>query len=188
MGSFMLLAVTNHITHDVASVPFLWILPLTLYLLTFILCFEGRGWYRRHIFLGPLLVVVGAMAWALHAERGIHDIKEAVALFCAGLFVCCMFFHGELANMKPAPRYLTSFYLMVSLGGALGGVLVGFVAPRLFPTYYEFGLGLVVTLAARAVRRARACRSSCRCSSSCCAGFTAITSTTTSSRCRATRA
>jgi SAM-dependent methyltransferase len=146
MGSFMLLAVTNHITHDVASVPFLWILPLTIYLVSFILCFEGRGWYRRHIFLGPLLVGVGAMAWALHAERGIHDIKESVALFSAGLFVCCMFFHGELANLKPAPRYLTSFYLMVSLGGALGGVLVGFVAPRIFSTYYEFGVGLIVTL------------------------------------------
>jgi hypothetical protein len=146
MGSFMLLAVTNYITHDVASVPFLWILPLTLYLITFILCFEGRGWYKRHIFLGPLLVAVGAMAWALHADRGIHDIKEAVALFSAGLFVCCMFFHGELANMKPAPRYLTGFYLMVALGGALGGVLVGFVAPRFFVTYYEFGAGLVITL------------------------------------------
>lgn len=146
MGSFMLLAVTNHITHDVASVPFLWILPLTLYLVTFVLCFEGRGWYKRHIFLGPLLVVVGAMAWSLHEDRGIHDIKESVALFSAGLFVCCMFFHGELANMKPAPRYLTSFYLMVSLGGALGGVIVGFIAPRLFSTYYEFGAGLIVTL------------------------------------------
>jgi SAM-dependent methyltransferase len=146
MGSFMLLAVTNHITHDVASVPFLWILPLTLYLVTFILCFEGRGWYKRHIFLGPMLIAVGAMAWSLHEDRGIEDIKESVALFSAGLFVCCMFFHGELAHLKPAPRYLTSFYLMVSLGGALGGVLVGFVAPRVFPTYYEFGAGLIVTL------------------------------------------
>src|SRR5262245_11234787 len=146
MGSFMLLAVTNHISHDVASVPFLWILPLTLYLLSFILCFEGGGWYKRHLFLGPLLVVVGAMAWAIYAERGIADIKEAVLLFSAGLFVMCMFFHGELAAMKPSPRYLTRFYLMVSLGGALGGLLVGFGAPRLFNTYYEFGGGLVVTL------------------------------------------
>ncbi|HEY0337334.1 MAG TPA: hypothetical protein VGC70_08310, partial [Burkholderiales bacterium] len=146
MGSFMLLAVTNHITHDVASVPFLWILPLTIYLLTFILCFEGRGWYKRQIFLGPLLIAAGAMAWALHADTSIHDIKQAVALFCVGLFVCCMFFHGELAQLKPAPRYLTTFYLMVSLGGALGGFFVGFVAPRFFSTYYEFGLGLVVTL------------------------------------------
>jgi SAM-dependent methyltransferase len=146
MGAFMLLAVTNHITHDVASVPFLWILPLTLYLLSFILCFEGRGWYQRLIFLGPLLVVVAAMAYALHAERGLMDIKEAVPLTMVGLFVICMFFHGELAACKPAPRYLTRFYLMVSLGGALGGLAVGLVAVKLFNTYYEFGIGLVATL------------------------------------------
>lgn len=146
MGSFMLLAVTNHITHDVASVPFLWILPLTLYLVTFILCFEGRGWYRRRYFFTPMLIIVGVMAWALHADGGIMDIKEAIPLYLVGLFVCCMFFHGELADMKPAPRYLTAFYLMVSLGGALGGLLVGFVAPKFFNTYYEFGIGLVITL------------------------------------------
>ncbi len=146
MGSFMLLAVTNHITHDVASVPFLWILPLTLYLVTFILCFEGRGWYRRRYFFTPMLIIVAVMAWALHADGGIMDIKEAIPLYLVGLFVCCMFFHGELADMKPAPRYLTTFYLMVSLGGALGGLLVGFVAPKFFNTYYEFGIGLVITL------------------------------------------
>ena len=146
MGSFMLLAVTNHITHDVASVPFLWILPLTLYLLSFILCFEGRGWYSRWTFLGPLFVVVCAMAWALHKEGGLMDIKLAVPLNLAGLFVMCMFFHGELADRKPAPRYLTRFYLMVSLGGALGGLFVGLVAVKLFNTYYEFGVGLVLTL------------------------------------------
>ena len=146
MGAFMLLAVTNHITHDVASVPFLWILPLTLYLLTFILCFEGRGWYRRAIFLGPLLVIVAAMAWALHKESGIMDIKQAIPLNLIGLFVMCMFFHGELADSKPAPRYLTRFYLMVSLGGALGGLAVGLVAVKVFSSYYEFGIGLVATL------------------------------------------
>jgi hypothetical protein len=146
MGAFMLLAVTNHITHDIASVPFLWILPLTLYLVTFILCFEGRGWYQRRIFIVPLLAIVCAMAWALHEERGIMDIKEALPLNLIGLFVMCMFFHGELAAGKPAPRFLTSFYLMVSLGGALGGIAVGLVAVKVFNTYYEFGVGLLVTL------------------------------------------
>ncbi len=146
MGSFMLLAVTNHITHDVASVPFLWLLPLTIYLITFILCFEGRGWYQRIYFLGPLIAVVCALAWFMHEEGGIMDFKIAVPLFSAGLFIMCMFFHGELAAMKPAPRYLTTFFLMVSLGGALGGVVVGFIAPKFFNTYYEFGIGLVVTL------------------------------------------
>ena len=156
LGSFMLIAVTNHITHDVASVPFLWILPLTLYLLSFVLCFEGRNWYQRSIFFGPLLVVVGAMAWALHTNGGVMDIKQAIPLFAAGLFVMCMFFHGELAALKPAPRHLTGYYLMISLGGAVGGLLVGFVAPKLFNTYYEFGLGLFFTalIAAYVARRA----------------------------------
>lgn len=150
MGSFMLLGVTNHITHDVAAVPFLWILPLTLYLVTFILCFEGRGWYQRRIFLAPLLAVVVAMAWGLHADGGVMDIKGAIPLYAAGLFICCMFFHGELAAMKPSPRYLTTFYLMISLGGALGSLVIGFVAPKFFNSHYEFGIGLVVTLAVAA--------------------------------------
>jgi hypothetical protein len=145
MGSYMLLAVTNHITQNVASVPFLWILPLILYLLTFILCFEGHGWYQRRFFLGPLAVILVAMAWGLNAGGDIMDVTDAVPLYCAGLFVCCMFYHGELANLKPASRYLTRFYLMVSLGGALGGLFVGVVAPLVFTTYYEFGIALVVT-------------------------------------------
>jgi hypothetical protein len=146
MGSFMLLAVTNSITHDVASVPFLWLLPLTIYLITFILCFEGSGWYKRIYFIGPLIVVVCAMTWYINDHGGIMEFKTAVPLFSVGLFVMCMFFHGELAAMKPAPRHLTTFFLMVSLGGALGGVVVGFIAPKFFNTYYEFGIGLVATL------------------------------------------
>lgn len=145
MGSYMLLGVTNHITQNVASVPFLWILPLILYLVTFILCFEGSGWYQRKFFLGPLAVVVVAMAWGLHAGGDIMEVTHAVPLYCAGLFICCMFYHGELANLKPSPRYLTRFYLMVSLGGALGGLFVGVVAPLVFITYYEFGIGLIIT-------------------------------------------
>jgi hypothetical protein len=158
MGSFMLIAVTNHITHDIASVPFLWILPLSLYLLSFVLCFEGRNWYQRPIFFGPLLVIIGAMAWALHTDGGVMDIKEAIPLFAVGLFVMCMFFHGELAALKPAPRHLTGYYLMISLGGAVGGLMVGFVAPKLFNTYYEFGFGLAFTalLAAYVSRRSHA--------------------------------
>jgi hypothetical protein len=145
MGSYMLLAVTNHITQNVASVPFLWILPLIIYLLTFILSFEGRGWYQRRFFLGPLAVILVAMAWGLNAGGDIMEVTHAVPIYCAGLFVCCMFYHGELAGLKPAPRYLTRFYLMVSLGGALGGLFVGVVAPLVFVTYYEFGIALVLT-------------------------------------------
>jgi SAM-dependent methyltransferase len=144
LGTIMLLSVTNHITQNIASIPLLWLAPLTLYLLTFILCFEGRGWYRRWIFVVPFLVLLPAMAWGLQAHSGVLDIKKAIPLYCVGLFVSCMFFHGELALAKPAPRYLTRFYLMVSLGGAVGGVIVGVVAPRVFSAYYELPVSLVV--------------------------------------------
>ncbi|MSQ50716.1 MAG: hypothetical protein EXR28_02385 [Betaproteobacteria bacterium] len=144
LGTIMLLAVTNHITQNIASIPLLWLAPLTLYLLTFILCFEGRGWYRRWLIVLPFLALLPAMAWGLQAHSGVLEIKIAVPLYCLGLFVSCMFFHGELALAKPAPRYLTRFYLMVSLGGAVGGLLVGVVAPRIFSAYYELPVALMV--------------------------------------------
>ena len=155
MGSWLLLAITNHITQNIASIPFLWLAPLTLYLLTFILCFESDGWYQRSLLLGPLAVVLGFCAWGLQTSDVTLEIKIAIPLYLTGLFTCCMFFHGELARIRPAPRYLTLFYLMVSLGGALGGMFVGLIAPRIFPTYYELGLGFVLTavLAAVTLRR-----------------------------------
>ena len=151
MGSWLLLAITNHITQNIASIPFLWLAPLTLYLLTFILCFESDGWYRRSWLLGPLAVILGLCAWGLQTTQVTLDIKVAIPLYLVGLFACCMFFHGELARLRPAPRHLTSFYLMVSTGGALGGMFVGLVAPRIFPTYYELGLGFVLTAILAAV-------------------------------------
>ena len=145
LASLMLLAISNHISQNVASIPFLWVLPLTLYLFTFVLVFEGRGgrgFYVRRIWLGPTLIVLGAMAWGLTAERGVLDINEAIPLYCAGLFLTCMFCHGELAAAKPAPQYLTRFYLMLSVGGAAGGLFVGLAAPKLFTGYLEMPLGL----------------------------------------------
>jgi len=145
LGSVLLLAATSHITQNIASVPFLWVLPLTLYLLTFVLAFEGRGgrgWYERRWWLFPTLVLVVAMSWGLSASRGVLDIGVAVPLYCVGLFFACMFCHGELAHAKPAPRYLTHFYLSLSAGGALGGMAVGLLAPRVFPAYFELPLAL----------------------------------------------
>jgi len=144
MGSWLLLAITNHITQNIASIPFLWLVPLALYLLTFILCFESDGWYQRSLMLGPVAVILGFCAWGLQTSDVTLDIKVAIPLYLAGLFACCMFCHGELAAMRPAPRHLTLFYLMVSLGGAVGGMFVGLVAPHIFPTYYELGLGFVL--------------------------------------------
>ena len=146
LASLMLLSISNHISQNVASIPFLWVLPLTLYLLTFVLVFEGRGgrgFYVRRFWLGPTLVVLGAMAWGLTAERGVLNINEAIPLYCLGLFLTCMFCHGELAAAKPAPRYLTRFYLMLSVGGAAGGMFVGLAAPKLFTGYLEMPAGLI---------------------------------------------
>ena len=153
LGSVLLLATTSHVTQNIASVPFLWVLPLTLYLLTFVLAFEGRGgrgWYERRWWLFPTLLLAVAMSWGLSASRGVLDIGVAVPLYSVGLFFACMFCHGELAQAKPAPRYLTHFYLTLSAGGALGGMAVGLLAPRVFPAYFELPLALAA-LAALAV-------------------------------------
>jgi SAM-dependent methyltransferase len=165
-ASTLLLAVTNHLSQNVAAIPFLWVLPLALYLLSFILCFDGDGWYRRNWFLGLLAVLLAGMALALfpdlsaittwleahHAPKIVNalfdnfdnmPLKVSLPLFATGLFVCCMVCHGELARLKPDPRFLTLFFLMVSIGGAIGGVFVGLIAPNVFSGYYELPLGLI---------------------------------------------
>jgi len=149
LGSLMLLAVTSHITQNVASVPFVWILPLVLYLLSFILVFDvggGRGrsgWYARIWALPLLFALLAAMAYTLSLNLGVMNIRTSIALYCAGLFLACMFCHGELAAMRPAPQYLTRFYLMISIGGAAGGLFVGLLAPRIFNVHLELPLALI---------------------------------------------
>jgi len=143
-GSMLLLAVSNHITQNVASVPLLWILPLTLYLLTFILTFDGTGWYKRTAYAGPFMVLVTGMCFLLVNKDFQFDLIVQTSVFCVGLFVVCMVCHGELVMAKPAPRHLTRFYLLVSIGGALGALVVSVLAPLLFATYVETALALLV--------------------------------------------
>ncbi|HPE00945.1 MAG TPA: fused MFS/spermidine synthase [Burkholderiaceae bacterium] len=153
LGSVMLLASTSHITQNVASVPFLWVLPLSLYLFSFVVAFEGRagrGWYEQRWWIAPTLVALVLMAAALSASKGVLDVAVAVPLYTLGVFLAAVFCNGELARAKPAPRYLTHFYLSLSAGGALGGLFVGLVAPRIFSAFYELPLALVL-LAAMAV-------------------------------------
>ncbi len=165
-ASVLLLAVTTHLTQDVAAIPFLWILPLSLYLLSFIVCFEAPRYYSRAVFLPLLALALAFMAlrlwpWLRDAEApwlqriyGI-DMRWIIGCFSAGLFVCCMVCHGELARLKPHPRHLTGFYVIVSAGGALGGLFVGLAAPNLFRAYYEFPIGLGLCLLAVALVLAR---------------------------------
>jgi SAM-dependent methyltransferase len=150
LGSTLLLAVTNQITQNVASIPFLWIVPLSLYLLSFMICFEGRGgrgWYERRMWITPAMLATGAMAWTLFADQSIPSIFIALPVFAIGIFLGCVVCHGELALSKPDPRYLTNFYLSVAAGGALGGLLVGLVAPLVFDHYWEMPLALCVLAA-----------------------------------------
>jgi hypothetical protein len=140
-ASVLLLAVTNHICQDISVIPFLWVVPLSLYLLTFAICFDREKWYSRGVFGVGLVVAAAGMSVALHhLELG---IGAEITIFVTGLFVCCMACHGELARAKPPSRYLTSYYLMIALGGALGGVFVAVVAPLLFDFFLELHVGIL---------------------------------------------
>ena len=139
-GSCMLLAVTNHLTQNIAAVPFLWVVPLSLYLITFILCFDHPRWYQRTVFLALTAVLVPLMTWYSDSL----NLWLAAPLYTVGLFIICMFCHGELYLLRPGPRHLTTFYLMLSIGGALGALLVGIGAPNLLEGYYELKIVLVV--------------------------------------------
>jgi len=150
-ASTLLLATTTHLTQDVAAVPFLWILPLSVYLLTFILCFESPDLYVRKVFLCLLPFALAGAAYLLSARGAGIKIPAQILCFNLFLFVFCMVCHGELVSRRPNARHLTLFYLMLSLGGALGGSFVGLMAPALFNAYYEFPLGLALCAALTAV-------------------------------------
>jgi len=146
--SALLLAVTTHLTQNVAPIPLLWVLPLALYLLSFILCFESTRWYRRRLWMPIFLLAVAAMTGALLDNGRLLGLQWLILVFCVGLFAAAMMCHGELAALKPSPAALTHFYLMVAFGGMLGGVFVGLVAPRIFDAYYELPLALLLSAAA----------------------------------------
>lgn len=144
-ASIMLLATTNLLCQEVASIPFLWILPLSLYLLSFIICFDRPAIYRRLIFM-PLVVVgsviaIGLVHLGLFTGLAFQIIALSTVCFSASM-VC----HGELERSKPSPDYLTSFYLVVAFGGAAGGVFVCILAPQIFSGFLEFHVGLIVSL------------------------------------------
>lgn len=138
-ASTLLLAMTRHLTQDVAPVPFLWVLPLSLYLLSFILCFDAPRYYVRPLFLAALPLAFFGMDRIM--DEGM-PVPAMIALISASLFVFCMVCHGELVRRKPHPRHLTLFYVMLSTGGALGGMFVGLLAPAAFNAYFEFPIGL----------------------------------------------
>jgi len=140
-GSIILLAITNQMCQEVASTPFLWILPLAIYLMTFILAFESPRWYSRRWYSRALSLAVPA-ACAVSAMGLVIPVTVHIAVFSVTLFVCAMSCHGELANARPEPARLTHFYLSIAAGGAIGGTLAALGAPLVFTSYLEFPLGL----------------------------------------------
>ena len=140
-ASTLLLATTNMICQEVAVIPFLWVLPLALYLLTFIICFDSPRWYVRLPFGVALVGALGSICWMI-IQGTEASMYLQLTVYPAGLFICCMVCHGELYRLRPDPRHLTGYYLMIAAGGALGGLFVAIAAPLIFNDYYELHWGL----------------------------------------------
>jgi protein-L-isoaspartate O-methyltransferase len=146
-GVMLLLAITNKLCQDIAVVPFLWVLPLSLYLLSFIISFDSPRWYHRAFWLPLLAALLGMALWNLYQAESHPDITPLATLYLGTLFVACMVCHGEVYRLRPGASRLTGFYLSLSAGGAAGGLFVALVAPFVFPDYFELHLALFLTAA-----------------------------------------
>lgn len=142
LASVMLLATTNQVCLDTGVIPFLWVVPLAIYLLSFILTFDSDRWYRRR----PLIMLSTISFLALYLFKLFETkvpLPVELLLYFTGLFAACMVCHGELVSLKPHPKKLTSFYMTMSAGGASGGIFVGLIAPQIFQSYIEWQLSLL---------------------------------------------
>ncbi len=146
-GVMLLLAITNKLCQDIAVVPFLWVLPLSLYLLSFIISFDSPRWYHRGFWIPLLAVLLGMVLWNLYQAESHPDITPLATLYLSTMFVACMVCHGEVYRLRPGASRLTGFYLSLSAGGAAGGLFVALVAPFVFPDYFELHLALFLTAA-----------------------------------------
>lgn len=146
-GSALLLAITAHLTNNVAAIPLLWAIPLALYLLSFILCFDSPRWYNR-----PALAILSVVAMTSLVQAVLREGSAAspqsivwtVASSCFAVFVLFMVCHGELSTRRPKQEHLTEFYLWTSVGGAVGGFLISFVAPLILSRLVDLPIILCV--------------------------------------------
>jgi len=141
-ASLALLAITSHLSQDVAPIPLLWIVPMTVYLLTFILTFDSDRWYRRVVWLplGAVATYAAAWNWSSGANTALYWRAAADLTLLLTVGMAC---HGELARMRPHASRLTAYYLCIAAGGALGGLLAAVVAPLAFNDHYELPLGIL---------------------------------------------
>ncbi len=145
-GALLLSAVTSHLSQNIAAIPLLWIAPLTIYLLTFVIAFNGKL-YWRGLMARLVPIALGSVGYLIADPDYDVPIKISVPLYCITLFIACLFCHGELYRRRPAPRYTTQYYLLIAAGGALGSMFVGVLAPFVFRGSYEMAWALVYTAA-----------------------------------------
>lgn len=149
----LFMAITNQLSLSIAAVPFLWIMPLGIYLFSFILTFSGRRWYPRWLFAALLPVALLLLYLVMQAEVNFGSVAtfrftllQQILVYGAALFVLCMVCHGELYRLSPPPRWLTSFYLWIAFGGCLGGGIVALLAPLALLLYQELHLGMLACM------------------------------------------
>ena len=143
--SILMVADTSYLTTNIAPIPMIWVAPLALYLLSFILSFERSGWYQRKVFLPLLVLGLGALAYLPTLRMDELPIAVSMGINLTAFFAACMVCHGELARLQPHPSHLTGYYLMLAVGGVVGGFFVGVIAPYWFNSYYELSIGIFLT-------------------------------------------
>jgi hypothetical protein len=135
VASALLLSITNQLCQDVAAIPLLWVVPLSLYLISFILAFDRPAWYPRWLWMPMYAAAAAAAIYFL--PRTTMRVGVQIPVWSALLLSGCMVCHGELARSRPQPRYLTGFWFAVSVGGAIGGLFVSVIAPKTMTGYFE---------------------------------------------------
>jgi spermidine synthase len=159
-GAVLLCAMTNHITENIAAIPLLWIVPLIMYLLSFVVAFSRGTWlpavFRRTVpvlevsiarllLLGLTAVSLISIGYLLTDTSIDVPLRVSVLFYCVTLFITCLFCHAELHRLRPEAAQATSYYLAIAGGGALGSIFVGITAPIAFSGNYELGCGLLFT-------------------------------------------
>ena len=156
-GSLLLCAMTNHLTQHVAPIPLLWVAPLIVYLLSFVFAFSGETFYPRRVLLWLLAPALAIIAYEVFDPEFSERLQPwlawstegwfAIPILCLALFLACFVCHAELYRWRPEPDHLTTFYLFIATGGALGAFLVGIVGPIVLNANYELVGGLALTAA-----------------------------------------
>ena len=142
-ASLLLISIATFLSQEVAAHPFLWVLPLAIYLMTIIVCFERPGWYRRRLFQPLLTISAFSSVILFHLGTNAGLTLQAFG-FLALLFVGSVVCHGELYRLRPNSTNLTSFYLAMALGGAIGGIFGVLIAPRIFNGFFELHVAVLL--------------------------------------------